>query len=40
MERLDDIDLKILRILQQDSKKTTKDIAKLLHLTASLFTSE
>ncbi|GAL73254.1 Lrp/AsnC family transcriptional regulator [Jejuia pallidilutea] len=35
MERLDDIDLKILRILQQDSKKTTKDIAKLLHLTAS-----
>lgn len=35
MERLDDIDLKILRILQKDSKKTTKDIAKALHLTAS-----
>lgn len=35
MERLDDIDLDILRILQQDSKKTTKDIAKQLHLTAS-----
>lgn len=35
MELLDDTDLKILRILQKDSKKTTKDIAKLLHLTAS-----
>lgn len=35
MEKLDDIDLNILRILQQDSKKTTKEIAKLLHLTAS-----
>ncbi|SEQ42429.1 DNA-binding transcriptional regulator, Lrp family [Hyunsoonleella jejuensis] len=35
MERLDDIDLKILRILQKDAKKTTKDIAKVLHLTAS-----
>jgi DNA-binding Lrp family transcriptional regulator len=35
MERLDAIDLKILRILQTDSKKTTKDIAKELHLTAS-----
>jgi DNA-binding Lrp family transcriptional regulator len=35
MNRIDDIDLKILRILQQDSKKTTKDIANLLNLTAS-----
>ncbi len=35
MERLDAIDLKILRILQTDSKKTTKDIANVLHLTAS-----
>ncbi len=35
MERLDDIDLKILRILQKDSKKTTKEVAKLLNLTAS-----
>lgn len=35
METLDDIDLGILRILQRDSKKTTKDIAKLLNLTAS-----
>jgi Lrp/AsnC family leucine-responsive transcriptional regulator len=35
MEKLDEIDLKILRILQIDSKKTTKDIADLLNLTAS-----
>ncbi|MFC2127174.1 Lrp/AsnC family transcriptional regulator [Bacteroidota bacterium] len=35
MEKLDEIDLKILRILQKDSKKTTKDIANLLNLTAS-----
>lgn len=35
MEKLDDMDLKILRILQEDAKKTTKDIAKMLHLTAS-----
>lgn len=35
MEKLDDIDLHILRILQKDSKKTTKEIAKILHLTAS-----
>ncbi|MFT5250098.1 MAG: Lrp/AsnC family leucine-responsive transcriptional regulator [bacterium] len=35
MEKLDGIDLKILRILQKDSKKTTKDIADLLNLTAS-----
>jgi Lrp/AsnC family leucine-responsive transcriptional regulator len=35
MEKLDEIDLKILRILQKDSKKTTKDIADLLNLTAS-----
>ena len=35
METLDEIDLKILRILQQDSKKTTKEIAELLNLTAS-----
>lgn len=35
MEKLDDIDLKILRILQKDSKKTTKEIADSLHLTAT-----
>lgn len=35
MEILDEIDLKILRILQEDSKKTTKEIAELLNLTAS-----
>ena len=35
MERLDDRDIKILRILQEDSKKTTKDIAESLHLTTS-----
>ncbi len=35
MEKLDEIDLKILRILQKDSKKTTKEIADSLHLTAS-----
>lgn len=35
MERLDEIDLKILRILQKNSKKTTKEIAEQLNLTAS-----
>lgn len=35
MEKLDNVDLKILRILQNDSKKTTKEIAELLNLTAS-----
>ncbi|MCG2462288.1 Lrp/AsnC family transcriptional regulator [Flavobacteriaceae bacterium F89] len=35
MEKLDDIDLEILRILQQDAKKTTREIAESLHLTAS-----
>ncbi|WOD45117.1 Lrp/AsnC family transcriptional regulator [Hwangdonia lutea] len=35
MEKLDDIDLKILRILQKNSKKTTKEIAQMLNLTAS-----
>lgn len=35
MEKLDDVDLRILQILQKDSKKTTKEIAELLHLTAS-----
>ncbi|WP_111309829.1 Lrp/AsnC family transcriptional regulator [Confluentibacter sediminis] len=35
METLDTIDLNILRILQKDSKKTTKAIAKTLNLTAS-----
>ncbi|MEC3908847.1 Lrp/AsnC family transcriptional regulator [Tamlana sp. 2201CG12-4] len=35
MERIDDVDLKILRILQNDSKKTTKEIATLLNLTVS-----
>ncbi|MEI6866777.1 Lrp/AsnC family transcriptional regulator [Flavicella sp.] len=35
MEIIDEIDLKILRILQKDSKKTTKEIAEILNLTAS-----
>lgn len=35
MEKIDDVDLKILRILQNNSKKTTKEIAQLLNLTAS-----
>tara|TARA_R110000868_G_scaffold156599_1_gene383539 strand:+ start:16837 stop:17298 length:462 start_codon:yes stop_codon:yes gene_type:complete len=35
MEKIDEIDLKIMRILQKDSKKTTKDIAELLNLTTS-----
>ena len=35
MEKLDDIDLKILRILQEDSKKTTKEVAEMLNLSAS-----
>ena len=35
MEKLDEVDLKILRILQNDSKKTTKEIAEILNLTAS-----
>lgn len=35
MEKIDEIDLKILRILQEDSKKTTKEIAELLYLTTS-----
>ncbi len=34
-EILDEIDLKILRILQNDSKKTTKDIADIINLSAS-----
>jgi len=34
-ERLDDTDLKILRILQENAKMTTKEIADQLHLTAS-----
>ena len=35
MEKIDDIDLKILRILQADSKKTTKEIAEKLNLTVT-----
>ena len=35
MEKLDEIDLKILRILQKDSKITTKEIADALNLTSS-----
>ena len=34
-EKLDETDLKILRILQENAKKTTKEIAEQLHLTAS-----
>jgi len=35
MDKLDEIDLKILRILQKNSKQTTKEVAKELNLTAS-----
>jgi DNA-binding Lrp family transcriptional regulator len=35
MEKLDDTDITILRILQNDSKKTAKEIATILNLTAS-----
>lgn len=35
METLDEVDLKILRILQNDSKKTTKEVAEILNLTPS-----
>lgn len=35
MEKIDEIDLKILRILQKDSKKTTKEIAEMINLSAS-----
>lgn len=35
VETLDDIDFKILRILQKDSKKTTKEIADIINLSAS-----
>jgi DNA-binding Lrp family transcriptional regulator len=34
-EKLDEIDLKILRILQNNSNKTTKEVAEMLNLTAS-----
>ncbi|WP_109299714.1 Lrp/AsnC family transcriptional regulator [Aquimarina sp. AU474] len=35
MEQLDQTDITILRILQEDAKKTAKEIAKILNLTAS-----
>ena len=35
MEKLDEIDLKILRILQNDSKKPTKEIADSINLSSS-----
>ncbi|WP_223548699.1 MULTISPECIES: Lrp/AsnC family transcriptional regulator [Aestuariivivens] len=35
MDKLDTTDLDILRILQKDSKKTTKEIAETLNLTSS-----
>ena len=35
MEQLDNTDITILRILQKDSKKTAKEIAKILNLTTS-----
>jgi len=35
MEDLDEIDITILRILQNDSKKTAKEIAEVLNLTVS-----
>jgi Lrp/AsnC family leucine-responsive transcriptional regulator len=33
--KIDETDLKILRILQKDAKKTTKEIAEMLNLTSS-----
>ena len=33
METLDDVDLKILRILQKNAKLTTKELADAVHLT-------
>ena len=35
MEQLDHTDITILRILQEDAKKTAKEIAKILNLTQS-----
>jgi len=35
LEKLDEIDLNILRILQKDSKKTTKEVAQILNLSPS-----
>jgi len=35
MEQLDQTDITILRILQEDSKKTAKEIAGILNLTSS-----
>ncbi|MDO6810500.1 Lrp/AsnC family transcriptional regulator [Zobellia galactanivorans] len=35
METIDEIDLKILRILQVDAKRTAKEIAESLHMTTS-----
>lgn len=35
MEQLDETDITILRILQEDSKKTAKEIANILNLTPS-----
>ena len=35
MDKIDATDLKILRILQADSNKTTREIAQTLHMTAS-----
>ncbi|WP_299432945.1 Lrp/AsnC family transcriptional regulator [uncultured Maribacter sp.] len=35
MEQIDETDLRILQILQKDAKKTTKEIAQELNLTAS-----
>lgn len=35
MDKLDEIDLSILRIVQKDSKKSTKEIANALNLTTS-----
>ena len=35
IEKLDEIDLKILRILQKNSNKTTKEVSEMLNLTAS-----
>ena len=35
MQRLDDIDIKILRELQQNAKLTVKELADKVHLSAS-----
>ena len=35
IEKLDAIDIKILKVLQQNAKLTTKELAEAVHLSAS-----